>query len=146
MATVIDNSVEIQWDTPQTRGRFPWDQWTDGNTYQAITGSKNESGELTPDADDFHSAPAMFVMQLRKRADKESRQIMTKVQRGAVGDPVSVFFKFGPKPPTVEPSTEAASDTPSEPSDATPASEASARRQAANKAQREAKEAAESAK
>ena len=80
MATVVDAKAKIDWDTFTPRTRFPWAEWTNGETYQAIEGA------------DFHGTVASFKMQLRKRAESESKtvKLATKQDKGTT----SVFFQF----------------------------------------------------
>lgn len=80
MATVLKKN-DIDWDTPTSRRRFPWDEWTDGQTYQAVQGI------------DFQSGPHAFTAQLRKKAETLGIGVKTRVEP-ADPEPASVFFQF----------------------------------------------------
>jgi hypothetical protein len=84
MATVVDENAaaEITWDDVQTKPRFPWDEWTDGNVYQVIEGV------------DFKSNSASFRMQLRKRAEATKKDLNVKTVKDDKSKAVSVFFQF----------------------------------------------------
>ena len=82
MATVLDKKTEIDWDSTTSRARFPWDEWTDGQTYQAVQGV------------DFQSGPYSFTQQLRKKAEKLGVEVKTRVEQDK-DEPASVFFQFG---------------------------------------------------
>jgi hypothetical protein len=81
MATVLDKKTSIDWDVPTIRRKFPWDEWTDGQMWQAIEG------------EDFAANHAVFKSQLKNRAEKMNMQIKTRVEKSDSG-PVSVFFQF----------------------------------------------------
>lgn len=80
MATVIDKKKTVEWDTETTRRRFPWNDWTNGEIWQAVEG------------DDFKSPASVFKQQLKKRAEANKLTLKTSVQRD--GDTVSVVFQF----------------------------------------------------
>lgn len=81
MATVLDKKANIEWDVPATRRKFPWDEWTNGEVWQAIEG------------EDFAANHAVFKSQLRTRAEKLGREVRTRVEKSENGS-VSVFFQF----------------------------------------------------
>lgn len=84
MATVVEKNAakDIQWDTNKTKGRFPWDEWTNGEVYQAVEG------------DDFHSNDASFRMQLRKKAAELAKTVNVKTTKDEKTGVVSVFFQY----------------------------------------------------
>lgn len=82
MATVVDTKTKIEWDKTTTRARFPWDDWTNGEMYQAVQG------------DDFQCGPHSFTAQLRAKSEKISKPVKTRVEQSDKG-PASVFFQFG---------------------------------------------------
>lgn len=84
MATAVDKKTSIEWDTPISRGRFPWDEWLEGGIWQAVQG------------EDFQSSHPVFLQQLRKRAQNEGIEVKTRVEKPSEGQegPVSVFFQF----------------------------------------------------
>jgi hypothetical protein len=81
MATVIDKRTHLEWDEPTTRRKFPWDEWTNGEVWQAIEG------------EDFAANFAVFKTQLKTRAEKLGVEVKTRVEKSD-GGPVSVFFQF----------------------------------------------------
>lgn len=81
MATVLDKKTSIDWDVPTTRRKFPWDEWTNGETWQAMEG------------DDFAANHAVFKTQLKTRAEKLDMNVKTRVGKPDKG-PASVFFQF----------------------------------------------------
>lgn len=81
MATVLKKN-DIEWDTPTSRRRFPWDEWTDGQTYQAVQG------------EDFQSGPHAFTAQLRKRAETLGLEVKTSVEKNMGDKSAVVFFQF----------------------------------------------------
>lgn len=84
MATVVTDK-NIEWDAPATaRRKFPWDEWTDGKTYQATEG------------EDFASNVNVFVTQLRNRAEKDKTEIKKRIVRPEKGA-ASVIFQFSKK-------------------------------------------------
>lgn len=83
MATVVDTKTKIEWDVPTTRARFPWDEWTNGEMYQAVQG------------DDFQCGPHSFTAQLRAKGEKISKPVKTRVEQNGDKGPASVFFQFG---------------------------------------------------
>lgn len=84
MATVVKDT-NIEWDAePSSRRKFPWDEWTNGKTYQAVEDK------------DFASNVNSFVQQLRNRAEKDSLNIKTRIVRPEQGAP-SVIFQFSKK-------------------------------------------------
>lgn len=81
MATVIEKNSNIDWDIPNTRRKFPWDEWTNGEVWQAVEG------------EDFAANHAVFKTQLKTRADKVGMKVKTRVEKSEKG-PTSVFFQF----------------------------------------------------
>jgi hypothetical protein len=81
MATILDKKTTIDWDIPTTRRKFPWDEWTNGEMWQAIEG------------EDFAANHAVFKSQLRTRAEKLKMNVQTRVEKPENGS-VSVFFQF----------------------------------------------------
>ena len=84
MANVVKDT-NIEWDAPaSSRRKFPWEEWTNGKTYQAYEGT------------DFASNVNVFKIQLRNRAEKDNMSVVTKIVRPEKG-PASVIFQFSKK-------------------------------------------------
>lgn len=84
MATIVKDT-NIEWDSPTSpRRKFPWDEWTDGKTYQAVADK------------DFSGKVESFKMQLKNRAEKDGIEVNTKIVRPEKGAP-SVIFQFSKK-------------------------------------------------
>lgn len=74
---------KIDFDSFTSRARFPWDEWTDGQTWSCEQGK------------DFQSAPAVFSSQLRARAAKNKVKVQYAVKKSENGSKKAVVvFKF----------------------------------------------------
>lgn len=80
MATVVDPKTKIDWNQNTSRARFPWDEWMDGQIYEAVEGK------------DFHSPPNSFTAQLRKKAEVAEKKVKYSIQN--TEKPVLVIFQF----------------------------------------------------
>lgn len=81
MATVLDKKTSIEWDEPTTRRKYPWDEWTNGEVWQAVEG------------EDFASNHAVFKTQLNSRAEKLGMEVKVKVEKPEKSS-VAVCFQF----------------------------------------------------
>jgi hypothetical protein len=74
MARVMKTDLDFR---EHQKGIYPWDQWTDGQTWQCVEGV------------DFHIAPKMFASGLRVAAVRLGLQVTARVS----GDTVTFRFR-----------------------------------------------------
>lgn len=79
MARRVD---DFQFGVKQGKAKYPWEEWTDGSTWDAVHGK------------DFTCEPGSLVVYLYHKATELGMNVRTSIRRGEGKKPDHVVFQF----------------------------------------------------